>query len=198
MAVQLEQGAERAEVKRRLFTLDEYERLCAAGVFDEDERIELIHGEILEMPPIGPEHMSSAARLHREFSLHLGRSALVWPQGNSIRLPESNSSPEPDITIVRWRDDYYRHQAPGPDDVILIVEISKSTLAYDKNLKATLYAKAGIQEYWLVNLIENVVEVYGEPNEGKYQSVRTAGKGETVPLPGGLKGSVAVDEIIGS
>ena len=124
MALQLEQDAKTTEAKRHRITLEEYERMCEAGVFDEDARVELIRGEIVDMPPPGPEHEAGAARLDRLFNRVVGDSALVWPQGNAIRLPKSDSRPQPDITILRWRDDFYLGKRPLPEDVILLVEVA--------------------------------------------------------------------------
>ena len=197
MVLQLEQKVEKPEVKRHSITLDEYERMCEADVFDEDARIELIRGEIVDMAPPGPEHEAGTARLDRIFNKVVGDGALVWPQGNAVRLPQSNSRPQPDITILQWRDDFYAGKRPLPEDVILLVEVSKSTLKYDRGEKLTLYAEAGISEYWVVNITKGVIEVYTEPAESKYQSVRVARRGETLQLPGGLEGSIAVSDVLG-
>lgn len=194
MALQLET---RTGVKRHLVTLDEYERMCEAGVFEPEARIELIRGEIVDMPPPGPEHESSVIRLHLFFYEQVRRQAIVSPQGNSIRLPNSNSRPQPDITILRWRDDYYKGRPITEQDVILLVEISVSSLEYDRGVKLELYAEAGIPEYWVVNMVEDVVEVYAEPSEGKYQSARKIKRGETLQLPGGIAGSVNVSDVLG-
>lgn len=194
MAVQVEQ---RTEVKRHLITLEEYERMCVAGVFDEGVRVELIRGEIVDMPPPGPEHESSITRLHLVFFEQVRRQAIVWPQGNSIRLHGSDSRPQPDISILQWRDDLYRGKSAAAEDAILVVEVAQSSLKYDHGAKLTLYAEAGIPEYWVVNLVDKIIEVYAEPSEGEYQLVRRAKRGETLPLPGGLEGSIVVDDILG-
>lgn len=194
MAVQIRQEV---DVKPHVVTLDEYERMCEAGVFEPEARIELIRGEIVDMPPTGPGHLSSVARLHHFFSKQLQERALVWPQGNAIRLPQSNSRPQPDITILSWRDDFYKGKHPTVEDVLLLIEVSESSLKYDRGSKRALYAEAGIAEYWVVNLSGGVVEVYTEPGEGDYKSVRTVQRGETLPLPGGIEGSIAVDDVLG-
>ena len=153
MALQVEPKA-RSGIKRHLVTLDEYDRMVEAGVFEPETRLELIRGEIVDTPPPGPEHEASVARLDRLFNRSVGDKALVWPQGNSIGLPQSNSRPQPDITLLRWRDDYYSGQRPQPEDVILLVEVADSSLKLDRGSKLQLYAGAGIQEYWVVNLVE--------------------------------------------
>jgi Uma2 family endonuclease len=194
MAVQLEQSA---EITPYQISLEEYERMCEAGVFAPEARIELIRGVIVAMAPIGPEHEASVAYLTNVFVRLVGDAGWVWPQGNGVQLPQSQSRPQPDITVLRRRDDYYRRGTrPMPQDVLLLVEVAESSLKYDRGAKRKLYAEAGIAEYWVVNLVKGVVEVYTDPREGKYQSVRTVRRGEMLPLPGGL-GSIAVAEVLG-
>ncbi len=194
MALQVEA---RPGIQRHAVTLDEYERMVEAGVFAPEAQLELITGEIVDMAPIGPEHETVVTRLHLLFFEHYHRRAVVWPQGNSVRLPQSNSRPQPDVTVLHWRDDLYAGKRPGPEDVLLLVEVSDSTLKFDRGGKLQLYAEAGIPEYWIVNLVDGVVEVYREPHEGIYQIQRTAPVGEVLPLPGGLEGSIAVGDILG-
>ncbi len=194
MAIQLEQ--DRA-VKRHPVTLDEYDRMVEAGVFAPEVDVELIRGEIVDMPPTGPEHEAMVARLDRLFNRLVVDRALVWPQGNSIGLPQSKSRPQPDVTLLRWRDDYYANRRPRPEDVILVVEVSDSTLKFDRKDKLQLYAEAGIQEYWVVNLVESVIELYAEPFEGKYRNVRSVHRNETLQLPGALNAEIAASDILG-
>ena len=194
MAVQIESPP---GIRRHAVTLDEYERMVEAGVFAPEARLELIRGEIIEMAPTGPEHETVVTRLHLLFFEHYHRRAVVWPQGNAVRLPQSNSRPQPDVTVLHWRDDLYAGKRPGPEDVILLVEVSDSTLKFDRSGKLQLYAEAGIQEYRIVNLVDRVVEVYRDPHEGAYPTRRTAPVGESLPLPGGLDGNVAIGDILG-
>jgi Uma2 family endonuclease len=193
MALQVE---ETTEVKRHFVSLEEYERMCEAGVFEPEARVELIRGQIIDMTPPGPAHEASVARLHRVFSKLVGDIALVWPQGNAIRLPMSHSRPQPDVTILRWRDDYYPDKRPFPEDITLLVEVADTSLKLDRGSKLRLYAEAVIHEYWVVNLTDNVIEVYTEPAEGKYKSVRKARRGETLQLPENF-GSIAVNDVLG-
>lgn len=185
------------EVVPHIVTLDEYERMCEADVFEPEARTELIRGRIVDMAPIGPAHLSSVARLNFFLQRKLESRALVWPQGNAIRLPASNSRPQPDIAVLKWRDDFYSGGGPMPEDVLLVVEVSESSLKYDRGSKQRLYAEAGIPEYWVVNLIDGLVEAYTEPAEGLYKSVRKATRGEMLSLPGGSEGSIAVDDMLG-
>lgn len=194
MVLQLEQET---GVKRHLITLDEYEQMCELGVFGPETHVELIRGEIIDMAPPSPEHEDSVTGLHFHFFEKVQRRAVVWPQGNSIRLPNSNSRPQPDVTLLHWRDDLYRGKRPTAEDVILIVEVAYTSLKYDTKEKSALYAEAGIPEYWLVNLVDNVVEVYTDPTEGKYRSVKKVRRGEVLQLPGGLEGSIAATDVLG-
>lgn len=194
MALQLEQEA---QVKRHSVTLAEYEQMCVAGVFGPETRVELIRGEIVDMAPPGPEHEDSVAGLHFHFFEKVQRHALVWPQGNSTRLPNSSSRPQPDLALLRWRDDFYRSKSPSAEDVILVVEVAHSSLIYDSDEKLALYAEAGIPEYWLVNLVDKVIEVYTDPSSGQYQSVKRVKRGEKIQLPGDLEGSIAAVDVLG-
>ncbi len=182
-------------IPHKLFTIDEYERMIEAGVFDEGVHVELIEGEIIEMRPLNPPHMAGVTRLNMLLNALLGMSAHVWVQ-NSIRLL-NNSRPEPDIALIKWRDDFYEDQHATARDVLLLIEVSDTTLREDRLVKVPLYARAGVGEVWIVNLNERVVEVYSNVEAGGYRDFRRAEPGETLPLPGGLQGEVSVSSIFG-
>ena len=118
-------------------------------------------------------------------------------KGTLSASPKLNHDLSPMFTILRWRDDYYAGKRPTAADVILLVEVAKSTFRYDRGTKLTLYAEAGVAEYWLVNLGKGVIEVYTNPEGGKHRSVRVAQRGEALPLPGGLEGSLEVNDLLG-
>jgi len=183
------------EIARRRFTIEEFEQMIRAGVFEEDERIELIEGEIVEMAAIELPHMVCMARLQAMFHEKLGRNAIVWVQ-NAIRMP-SNSRPQPNVALLKWRDDFYAGKHPTAEDVVLLIEVAESSLRYDRKIKAPRYAKAGIPEVWIVNLSKDIVEVYTTPGESGYENVRRAGRGESLPLPGSLNSTISVDDIFG-
>lgn len=197
MTLTMEPVEEAVGIKRHLITLDEYERMIDAGIFAEIFRLELIKGELVELMPLGIAHDSIVARVNRLFTRLVGDNALVWPQGNSVGLPESNSRPQPDITLLRWRDDIYAGKRARSEDVLLVVEVSDSTLPFDGKTKAAIYAEAGIPEYWIANLQSKVIEVYKDPSAGKYQRITKAKRGEILQLPGGLGGEIAVADILG-
>ena len=194
MAVTIDKST---QVKRHFFSLDEYERAVEAGAFGPETRIELIRGDVIDMPPPGPDHENSVTTLHIRFFELVHPRALVYPQGNSIRLPNSSSRPQPDITLLKWRDDFYRGKRPTAEDVILLIEVADSSLKFDRGAKLALYAEAGIPEYWIVNLVDRMIEVYADPEGRDYRVSRKAKAGETLLLPGEITGTIEVAEILG-
>jgi Uma2 family endonuclease len=156
-----------AQAKR--FTLDEYHRLGELGFFHEDDHIELINGEIIEMASKGTAHETCLRNLWKQLPKIVGDRATLQSQA-PITLPP-NSEPEPDFAIVQNRDDNYLSSHPKPTDVLLVMEVSDSSLAYDQDVKIPLYAKAGIIDYWIFNLFDNYLEAYSEPyqdNQDRY------------------------------
>jgi len=194
-------GIEHMQLKRRLFTIEEYERMIDAGVFDEDERIELIRGEIVISGEvvlegeIGPQHAACVARLTMLLARKVGDSAIVWVQ-NPIQLT-NNSQPEPDVALLRPRSDFYSSTRPAPDDIITIIEVVGSSIHYDRDMKVQLYAEAQVSEVWLILLPHDVIEIYTVPVEGEYKNVRRLAPGETLALPAQIGGSVEVSYILG-
>lgn len=161
------------ELTRHRFSLDEYHRMAEAGILNEDDRVELIRGEIVQMTPIGSRHASCVARLTDVLLGSLRGRAVLWPQNPLTILPDSE--PQPDVILLRYRDDFYRHALPGPENVALLIEVADSALGYDRRLKAPLYAEAGVQEYWIVDLEGGAVEVYRNPSANRFQSVKRVG-----------------------
>ncbi|MDZ7962510.1 MAG: Uma2 family endonuclease [Aulosira sp. DedQUE10] len=156
-----------AQAKR--FTLDEYHRLTELGFFHEDDHLELINGEIIEMVSKGKAHETCLRKLWKELPKLVGDRATLQSQA-PITLPP-NSEPEPDFAILQNRSDDYLSAHPAPTDVLLVIEVSDSSLDYDQIVKIPLYAKAGISNYWIFNLFDNHLECYSEPyqdNLGKY------------------------------
>jgi Uma2 family endonuclease len=143
------------------FTLDEYNRLAELGFFNEDDRVELIRGEIIQMIAKGTPHSVCGTRLNREITKLIGDRATARTQ-EPLQLPP-NSVPEPDYAIVKNREDDYLASHPDPEDVVLVIEISDSSLSYDQEIKLKLYAESGIQNYWIFNLRETILEIYSDP-----------------------------------
>lgn len=158
------------------FSVAEFERMGKAGVFLEDARLELIEGEIIEMSPIDSHRAACLKFLSRFLNLTVGNIALVSTR-NPIRLDDF-SEPEPDLALLRLRDDYYRDAHPTPADVLLIIEVADTTLAYDRQVKVPLYARAGVAETWIVNLSEEQIETYSGRADGSYQTIANFRRGE--------------------
>ena len=183
------------KVLRRRFTLEEYHRMGEAGILGEDDRVELIEGEILEMSAIGPRHAACVDRLTRLFFRGLGDEVIVRVQ-NPVN-PRPDSEPQPDITLLRSRADFYSQRHPGPDAILLIVEVAEASLDYDRGIKHRLYARSGIQELWIVDLEAETVEVCREPVTDRYRDIRIGQRGETVS-PGSFPDlTLRVDDILG-
>lgn len=173
-------------VTSRRFTLDEYHRLGELGFFRADERVELIRGEIIQMPTKKTPHSVCNTRLVRKLILLLGERAIVRGQ-EPIILP-ADSEPQPDAVIARNRSDDYLSSHPEPTNILLVIEVADSTLSYDQKTKLSLYAEDGISDYWIFNLVDNQLEIYCEPyqdRQGKfnYRSKRIFLPNEVVTLP---------------
>jgi len=158
------------------FTVGEYYRMAEAGIFNEDDRVELLEGEIVDMAPIGSRHAACVKRMNRFFSEQLREEVTVAVQ-DPIRLGEL-SEPQPDVMLLRPRPDYYAGGHPEPQDVLLLIEVADTTAAWERGYKVALYARAGVREVWLIDLTAGTVEVCRRPEGGAYQSVRLVGPGE--------------------
>lgn len=157
-------------VRNRRFTADEYQRMGETGILSPDDRVELIDGEVLAMTPIGSRHAASVDRATRVFVTHVsGDEAIVRVQG-PVRLSPYTEL-EPDIVLLRPRADFYASAHPGPADVLLLVEVAESSIDFDRDVKAYVYAQSGVSEYWLVDLTEDRVVRYTLPAEGAYQLI---------------------------
>ncbi len=183
---------------RRKFTIAEYHQLVDLGFFTENDRIELIRGEIIEMAPKRTPHSVCNSLLWKQLYELIGKQAEIRVQ-EPITLP-SNSEPEPDVVIANKKDDNYLSAHPTVEDIILVIEISDSTLKYDKETKLSLYAEAGINNYWIINLVDNHLEVYSNPfadNQGKfgYKNINIVLPDETIFIPDFIKVSLELDSI---
>jgi Uma2 family endonuclease len=179
----------------KLWSIDEYERMIEKGILDGDSRVELIRGEVIEMTPIGVRHAGCVINLQALFHSLLGDRVVVSVQ-NPIRLP-NDSEPQPDVALLNGPRSRYSRQRPTAEDALLLIEVSDTTLSSDRAIKLPLYAEAEIANVWLINLNDDVIEVYSEPEHGNYRKVAYVGRGESLALPGGLPGMLTVDEILG-
>lgn len=170
----------------RRFTLDEYHKLMELGFFHEDERVELIRGELVRMVAKGTAHTTCCRNLIRELGqLVLGKAELQCQ--DPITLP-SGSEPEPDFTIVRFTPNNYLSAHPTPADIFLVIEIADSSLDYDRDVKMPLYAEAEISHYWIFNVVANQLEAYSEAyqdtqNNFGYRYKRIFLANQSVELP---------------
>jgi Uma2 family endonuclease len=166
------------EAPRRLFSVEEYHRMADAGILGEDERVELIEGEIIQMAPIGPAHAGCVINASRLFITRLGDRAVVSPQNPVVVRPRSE--PQPDLVLLRPRAVSYSRELPASQDVLLVVEVADTTVRFDRLVKARLYARAGIPEFWLCLPRDGAVEVHRAPGADGYASVTVHGPGQTV------------------
>ncbi len=166
---------------RHKLDADSYYRAAETGVLRPDDRVELIEGEIIDMAPIGPDHEADVICLTRALVEACGRRALVSPQ-NSLRLGRW-SAPQPDFTVLRPRADVYRTgERAGPADALLVIEVSDSSLHYDRTVKLPLYAKSGIGEVWILDVTRRIVTSYRDPTPDGYTTVSTHAPGDTIAL----------------
>jgi Uma2 family endonuclease len=154
------------QLRHHRFSVGAYDEMVARGILTSGDRVELLAGEIVEMAPIGSRHAACVRRLSELFTLALAGQATVSAQ-SPIALPP-DSEPEPDIAILRRRSDSYAQAHPRAGDVLLLIEVSDSTISVDRAVKVPLYARAGIAEVWIVDLTSNVIEVYVNPHRGTY------------------------------
>jgi len=166
---------------KRRFTVDEYLRMAEVGILGQDERLELIRGEIFLLHPIENPHASAVRRLLHKLALRLGARALVDAQ-NPLLLSEQQSVPRPDIAILRPKEDFYASGPPQPADILLVIEVADSTSSYDRAVKVPLYAAASIPETWLANPNARKVTTYRRPTPEGYQEVREYRPLEQIPL----------------
>jgi len=175
-----------AETLARLhrLTVTDYQRMGEAGLFAPGARTELIEGAIIDMAPIGPTHAGAVTRLHLVLTEALVRRAIVAAQ-NPVLLG-THSEPQPDIAVLKFRDDFYMKAHPGPQDILLLAEVCDTTAAFDRHTKLPLYARHGIPEAWLVDLPAGVLEIHREQVEGVYTQLDRLGPGDlsAVPVPG--------------
>jgi hypothetical protein len=150
------------------FTVEDYHRLVQAGILSQDARVELIEGQIIDMPPIGPFHGSVTKYLIQIFT-DANHGKWMMQVQDPVRL-DDQSEPQPDLVLLKKSQDFYRQRHPQPEDVFLLIEISDTTLITDREEKLPAYGRAGIPEVWIINLPDLAVEVYREPHFTGYGS----------------------------
>jgi Uma2 family endonuclease len=183
-----------APTLHRTFTAAEYERMIETGILSEDEQIELLGGEMYYMSPVGARHVHVVMVLTDLLVKQIGHAALVGVQ-NPIRLND-NSMPLPDLAVLRPRN--YSSALPTPADVLLVVEVADSSLAYDRGTKFPRYAAAGIPEAWLIDLTAGIVERHSEPRDGFYRQITLARAGDTLTSTVLAELTIPVDTVLGT
>ena len=184
-------------VTKKLFTSDEFQHMEDVGIFPPDKRFELIRGEIIQMAEPTRLHAGRVNKLNRLFTSKLGETVIVSVQNEMvIKNLTPMSRPKPDVALLKPMPEFFGPFAPEPHEVLLLVEISDTTIRYDQDTKAPVYAEAGVCEYWILNIPESVLEVYADPVEGKYRRTEILKPGQTVS-PQQLPGiTFAVDDIL--
>lgn len=184
-----------AALPHRKFTIEEYHNFIETGVFKPEERLELWEGEFVEMSPIGTRHASCVNYLIELLRDFLGKNVIISPQ-NPIVLNDF-SEPQPDIALLRRREDFYRSENATAKDVLIAMEIADTTLKYDRDTKFPRYAASGIEEAWLIDLENDRVEIHGEPTEFGYSLVKILHRGQTAESNVLPEIKITIDEILG-
>jgi len=175
IALELEKTS---KIAPKRFCVDDFRKMTEAGILPEESGWEIIDGYLMDKMSIGSRHAGTVKRLNRKLTEFLKDRAIVSIQ-DPVHIDQYNE-PEPDIALLKPREDFYTETHPTPEDVLLLIEVSDSTVEYDREIKKTLYAGAGIGEVWLVNLRDNTVEVYSQPKNGNYHLARILESGEVI------------------
>ncbi len=175
------------------FTQNNYEKMIDSGILTPFDQVELIRGEIIEMSPIGLKHSATVIRLTNFLPSLLENKALISVQ-NSVQL-DNYSQPEPDVVLLKKKEDFYATKRPTPSDILLLIEVSDSSLKYDQEIKIPLYADNKIEEVWIINLNNDTIEVYRYPEENFYQQRQILTKKENISCLAFSQISIAVTNL---
>jgi Uma2 family endonuclease len=159
-----------------LFTVSEYERMAETGILTPDARVELIDGQVIEMSPIGSPHAACVDLISAIFHQQLRGKAIVRTQSPIVL--DDFSEPEPDVSVLKFREDYYRGAHPRPNDVLFVIEVSETTVQFDRQVKTPLYARAGIREFLLISLPDEHAEYYSRPERASCQDTKILRRGD--------------------
>jgi Uma2 family endonuclease len=181
--------------RRRPFTVAEYYAMARAGILSEDDRVELIKGEIVEMSPIGDLHAAAVTRAQKLFERRVGDRTIIRVQ-NPIHLGD-DSEPQPDVVIARDRADFYASGHPRPEDILLVIEIADPSLAFERREKVPLYAASGIPEVWLAVVNRATLTAYADPSPEGYRTVRALRRDARLAPAAFPDLVVAVSDILG-
>lgn len=182
------------QISRRLLSVEDYHRMVEAGILTADDKVELIKGEIIEMSPIGSKHAACVNRLNKLLIIASSDDKIVSVQ-NPVSLPP-HSEPQPDIALLSARSDNYEDQHPLPEDVILLIEVSATTLEIDQQIKLPLYAEANIPVVWIVNLNANELIEYRQPYKKQYLEVKIFPLGSEIEFLS-LGKTISINDVFG-
>jgi Uma2 family endonuclease len=187
-------GSTALSVRTRPIVVDEYHRMADVGILRPDEQIELLNGRIIEMPPLGTRHAYAVIALDARLQAMLGGRAVICSR-TPLRL-DRLSEPQPDILVVRQPIARYASSHPTPEDTLLVIEVAESTLPYDCGEKLSAYARLGVPEYWILDLVSEHLEIYREPDGDRYGSQEIVGRGQRVAPRAFPNDSIAVNDIL--
>jgi Uma2 family endonuclease len=180
---------------RHRFTIDEYHRMGEAGIFHEDSRVELIEGDVVHMCPIGMRHIGGVNRLTALFTRRLGSRVVVSVQ-NPVVL-DDYSEPQPDLTLLAFRSDYYEGARPRSSDVLLAIEVADSSVSYDRRIKSVLYARTRVRELWIIDVPGKALDVYRRPTANGYREHQCLVRGRRIAMAAFPRVFFRVAEILG-
>jgi Uma2 family endonuclease len=183
------------EVTKKLFSVDEYYRMAEAGILTPDDRVELIDGEIIEMSPVGNRHIACVHRANTFFAQAFGQLAVVSNQ-TPLRLSKY-TEPVPDVIVLKPVPDFYASRECRPDDVLFLVEVSDTTLRYDRNIKLPRYAAAGVVEVWIEDLANNLLLVFRNPAGKGFQTSLVLHPGDSITPLAFPEVTFKVDDLLG-
>ncbi|HAC64529.1 MAG TPA: hypothetical protein DCF68_13565 [Cyanothece sp. UBA12306] len=164
----------------RKFTVNEYQKMSEVGILNPEDRVELIHGQIIPMSPIGLKHAAMVKRLNTFLTYQLYNQAIIGVQ-DPIQIDDF-TQPQPDIFLLAIRSDFYELEIPKPQDILAVIEVCDTTIRYDREIKIPLYATSNIPETWLINLNNQSLEVYRNPQNQNYQTKQVLNKNQTISL----------------
>jgi Uma2 family endonuclease len=183
------------QILRKKFTVGQYHQMIESGILTDRDRVELLQGEIIEMSPIGRQHAACVDRLTELLIGELRGKAIIRVQ-NPIQL-SNKSEPQPDFSILQRRPDFYAEDHPQPSDIFALIEVSDSTIEFDRTVKIPLYAQNNIVEVWIVDLNAEVVQVYRDPSEVGYQQLQTFRRGQAIAFQAFRDIQLTVDQLLG-
>ncbi len=183
------------QILRKKFTVGQYHQMIVSGILTDRDRVELLQGEIIEMSPIGMQHAACVDRLNELLVRELVGRAIVRVQ-NPIQL-STRSEPQPDFAILQRRSDFYANGHPQPNEVFALIEVSDTTVEFDRTVKVPIYAKDNIAEVWIVDLNAEAVQIYREPSEAGYQQLQTFRWGQAIAFQAFNDIQFPVDQLLG-